>query len=386
MVKKVMLFPSPPSSGSVGSTIKCIGIAKLLQSKGVEVAFSIGGRLKAFIEDCGFMVYDYPVPKTNPKTGQINNAMDFIKWTGMGEGDFIQESIYSEIGAIEEFQPDIIFCETRLSASISSRVTNTLTIMVASWPLNPMFPGNDLDKYNLKEKYNRILNRYGLNSVDSVLELFYDFADIKVAPTIPELEPELRSQNVHYLGLISDTAPSELPLWYSKWIEKPQIFIYLSVGALQPELYFKIILETFRDSDFRVICGCGFHYKIKRIPEGCENVRFVDYISIPAIIKDTSLIIFHGGQDMMLTTLANGIPSITIPGQHFERCYNSTNLELLGISKKIPLHAFRKNMLLEEISKLLKADNMKTYNHYKEVVNSYGGIDKCVNLICNGFS
>ena len=70
-----------------------------------------------------------------------------------------------------------------------------------------------------------------------------------------------------------------------------------------------------------------------------KNIKFERYVPTAAIMDKTVLTIFHGGQDTMLTTLLYGVPSITIPGQHYERDYNSAKLESLGASVKLPVHA-----------------------------------------------
>lgn len=382
-MKRVMLLPSPPASGSIGSAVKCLGIAKELRDLGCRICFVIGGKLKGFLEKNGFYVYDYPVPLTDGSMVPIRNALDFIRWTGMGEETYLQESIRAELAAIEDFHPDVIFSETRPSASISARLMGIPTVMVAGWPLNPHFPGNAVDPYGITDRYNKMLQFYGLEKVSSVTELFYEYADQRIAPTIPLLEPELEGTDTEYLGLVSDLKKTEeLPDWYRKWEKKPQIFIYLSVGALRPDLYFKIIIDIFKDTPYRVLCSCGFHYLVRELPRDLPNIKFVRHISVPAIIDDTFFIIFHGGQDMMLTALSHGIPSITIPGQHFERAYNASMLERLGVSKKIMLQGFRKSRILSEMDALMGPETRRACDQYSKIAGSFGGTARCAEIIC----
>ena len=61
-MRRVMFFPSPPNSGSMGSAIKCIGIAKELRSRGNEVAFVMGGSVADLIMREHFRVYQSPIP------------------------------------------------------------------------------------------------------------------------------------------------------------------------------------------------------------------------------------------------------------------------------------------------------------------------------------
>lgn len=142
-----------------------------------------------------------------------------------------------------------------------------------------------------------------------------------------------------------------------------------------------VIINTFKDMPFRVICGCGFHYNIDKLPESPKNIKFERYVPTAAIMDKTVLTIFHGGQDTMLTTLLYGVPSITIPGQHYERDYNSAKLESLGASVKLPVHAFRPNRLKKAISDVLNGDHKLVCEKLSQRLKSYGGTKECVKVI-----
>ena len=124
-----MFFPSPPNSGSMGSAIKCIGIAKELRSRGNEVAFVMG-------ECCGFNArtlsrIPVPIPVAKMDIRDINSANDFFDWTGMTEYSFLRMSVKAEVEAIYNFKPDVLFSETRLSTPISAHITGVPLISIA---------------------------------------------------------------------------------------------------------------------------------------------------------------------------------------------------------------------------------------------------------------
>lgn len=380
---KVMILPSPTSSGSIGSLTKTIGIANELKLRGCVVSFVMGGVLGAFLKDNHYQVYDYPIPSMIGDLRSIQNAVDFIEWSGMADDTFIEASVDAEIKAINDFKPDVIFAEARPSASISARVKGIPTIMIASWSYSPMNPIYENENGRLTSGFNRILKNYGLSCIENVVELFYSFADVKIAPTISELEPELKEEKgIVYTGYILDMDNTKkMEDWYYEWEKLPQIFIYLSVGALSPQLYIDTIVDTFCDMPYRVLCSCGFHYNLGELPENLSNIHFEKYVPAPLIMKDTSLIIFHGGQDTMLTSLANGIPSLTIPGNHYERDYNATNLMNLNVSKKLPVISFRRSRLLQEVANILTEPYISNAKKLSEVLKEYGGTKLCAEIL-----
>ncbi|BCJ94838.1 hypothetical protein acsn021_24070 [Anaerocolumna cellulosilytica] len=337
-----------------------------------------------FIRKQGFKVYEYQAPIPTGKEQTINNLVDFIEWTGMTDEEYIEQSIKAELAAIRDFKPDVIFAEARPTASISARIASIPTVMIASWPCNPEHPLNSKESGRSIRAYNNQLVKYNQKEINNLTELFYMRADVKLAPTLPELEPEMKNiEAIKFVGYILDIENdnSTLPNWYDNWLKLPQIFIYLSVSALSPVLYSEVITETFKDKPFRVICGCGYHYQLKSLPTNLPNVKFERYVSVPAIIKDTSLIIFHGGQDTMLTSLLHGVPSITIPGQHYERDYNSSKLAELGASKKLPVHAFRPTRLNSVIEEVMNGDYRFRCRELSQTLSKYGGTEQCVDII-----
>lgn len=384
--KRIMILPSPPNSGSIGSVTKSFGIARALIQRGCEVCFVMGDQLGAFIAQNGFKVYPYPAPVPTGKLQTITSTVDFVEWTGMADPEFIQAAVKAELEAIRDFKPDAVFAEARPSAAISAQAAGIPSVMIASWPCNPQHPANQSGTRRHIGTFNQQLKHYRLAEIENIIDLFYMRADVKLAPTLPELEPEMNGvPGIQFVGYILDlnTDRTAFAGWYDRWVDLPQIFIYLSVGALFPELYIRTIQETFASLPFRVICGCGFHYELGKLPDDIPNIRFERYIPAAAVMGDTCLVMFHGGQDTMLTTLLYGLPSITIPGQHFERDYNATQLEKLGASRKLPVHAFRPNRLKQAVLEVLNGPYGARSQGLARKLENYGGTEQCADIIVN---
>jgi UDP:flavonoid glycosyltransferase YjiC (YdhE family) len=382
---RVLLIPSPSCAGSIGSVTKAIGLARKLTKNGCQVGFVMGGQLAGLIEQNGYRLFRAPVPKPAKLVQAINNVEDVIVWTGMADPQYVGDALKTESDAVIRFQPDVIFAETCPTASITASACQIPAVMIGSWPGHPDFPANLKSAGKTVETFNCHLKRQGLPLIDNIAELLYLRADVKVAPTIPELEPEMQAvPGIRFVGYSLDTEyeTSKLTLECQNWIKGPLIFIYLSVSALSPGLYFDIITESFQNSPYQVLCACGFHYGLAELPAPTEKIRFEKYLPTQAIIKDTALVIFHGGQDTMLTALLHGLPSICIPGRHFERRYNSEQLARLGAGKLLSLHAFRPNRLPMVVEEVLSGPCGSVSKRLAEKLQrEYGGTDRCAELI-----
>jgi len=381
MMKKIMLHPSPLSSGVIGSTLKCMGIGRVLRSRGCEVCFVNGGNLKRLVEQEGFECYDFPSPVTKGTQQDIRSLVDFIEWSGMTDESFAQTSVLSELKAIKDFKPDAIFSETRLSSVISAKICDIPIMSVAAWPRSPDFPANIPDYGRHTDVYNKILDQYGLENVNHLAELLFTRSDMKISPSIPVLEPELlQFPDVNFMGYVLDVElEKEVSVRENENREKDIILVYFSVGAISPQLYYDIVIETFRDAKEQVIVACGYHHELKNeLKSPCDNIRFVEYIKMSDIIHRVKLILFHGGQDTMMTSLLFGIPSITIPGKHFEREYNSAALVQLGVSEQLPVYGFRPNRLKKAVNDSYSKERIEKCNYWKKWMQRYGGTQSCV--------
>lgn len=383
---RVLLMPSPVSSGSVGTTIKAIGLAHLLRKRGCQVRFIMGGELGTFISRQGFPVAACPTPRYAGNTQAIQNIVDFMQWTGLADANFVEQAVEAEIAAIRDFHPDVIFAEARPSAAISAAATGVPLVTVASWPMHPDFPENRMAVEQPLEAFNRQLRRYGLDEIQHMAELLFLRSAMKISPSLPELEPDLQTVPGlrfvgHMLNLTADE--TQLPPWYHSWRRAPLILVYLSVGAISPELYLRTLPGAFQDLPFNVLCACGFHFGVGAddLANFRGNVRFVRFVPMQAVIEGASLVIFHGGQDTMLTTLLHGLPSITIPGQHFERKYNAMQMVQLGASYILPVHAFRARRLAQVTREILQGNYVTRSKQIAQCFSRFGGPEQAIDLL-----
>ena len=203
---KILLIPSPANAGSVGSVTKAIGIARSLEKRGSEVCFIMGGKLGDLISRYGHRVITAPVPLPRKTVGEINNVEEVIEWTGMADPGYVEASVNTRMLAINTFKPDAIFAETDPSATIAVGAAKVPSVMICSWPGHPEFPCNQHSSKKTLPVFNKQFKRFKLPGIENAAELLYMRADVKLAPTLPELEPELQKQEgIEFTGYILDT-------------------------------------------------------------------------------------------------------------------------------------------------------------------------------------
>jgi putative glycosyltransferase len=164
--------------------------------------------------------------------------------------------------------------------------------------------------------------------------------------------------------------------------DRPLIFIYTSVGAIPPKLYSEIIARAFGDGEFNVLCSLGFHYEREDIITDLpENIRFVQYINIEDVMPHCAVVVFHGGQDMMLTSLIHEKPSICIPGKHFERSFNAQQMQRNQLAYWMSIYELRPRKLKRLVQMAMDEIDRERLHLFSKKITEYHGNQRCVAIL-----
>ena len=255
MGKKVLIMPSPPNSGSLGSTLKFIGLAQNLVEDGWETAFVLGGHVAQLVEAASYRLYYSEPPEYHTKLQNINNYIEFVEWTGMAEEGYLSYALKRGLEIAGEFRPDVIFSQSNPAATILANTLRIPLVLFASTPSTPEFPANEAAGEYLTDHFNPILKRYRQPPIKNVCELVFDRADCVINPSIPELEPGLdRYRQVQFAGsVLNRQSGGDSTALLDRLDGRPLIFIYTSVGAIPPKLYSEIIARAFGDGEFNAV-------------------------------------------------------------------------------------------------------------------------------------
>lgn len=387
---RILILPSPPNSGSIGSTIKFVGLARELIKEGFTIAFVLGGNVASLIDKEQFTYYECKPPIYKESYVDINSYVDFVDWTGMADVPYIEYATQRYTEIVMEFKPDIIFTQSNPSACIVGNKEKIPVIQFASTPSTPYFAANKAVEDKLVMNFNGVMNKYHLPKLEHVCELVFNRADRVIVPSILELESDIKDfPNVKYGGAILNYSEDEQEKFHYDYDfdERPLIFIYTSMGALPIKIYSDIIKDTFQDGEFNVLCSTGFHYQRQQIQEcNAKNVKFVDYVNINQAMERCSFVIFHGGQDMMLTTLLNEKPSIVLSGNHFERSYNAAQMVKNDLTYWMKISEFRPTKLKRIVEEYFKTYNRTSIHRFSEIIKSYNKNQTCLDIVKDMFT
>lgn len=167
--------------------------------------------------------------------------------------------------------------------------------------------------------------------------------------------------------------------------KRPLIYVYLSVGEIKPDVYQKVLLETFLGSEFDVIVtGGGTSCFGSDLDFNDNNVHFVNMLPADKAIEMADIAIHHGGQNTTVQCIENQVPSIIFPGNHFERYYNAEKTSEIGCALNPGINNFNKEFLLNSCRELIKDDAVKqNLKKYSDKIKSYGGVAKVAEFILN---
>lgn len=384
MNKRILLMPSPPVSGSLGSTIKFIGLANELVNNGATVAMAIVNKFRNLINNSTFKVYEICSPINQRTYKNIESYVDFIEWAGMADPDYLKQAIAEGSKIVFDFRPDLILAQSNPAASIVALREKVPLYQFASSPSWPSFHANSLRDGVYCENINSYTKCRNI-FVNNICELTSTLADKILVPSIPELEPMLsETKTIAFCGAVlnNNGINKDEPDITAQLDERPLIFIYTSVGAMPPRLYQRIVCDTFKDTDWNVICCMGLHFDYKDIkPHQYDNIVFTQYANIRPIISRCSLVLFHGGQDMMLNGILHKKPLLAMPGHHFEREFNLQQIVKTGVGCHLSVLEFRPSKLLRRIEKTLKEVNNFKLAELSNEIKKFDEKKVCLNIL-----
>lgn len=374
---RFLVMPTPMGHGTVGLVVRALSVGRALRRQGCEVRFIIGGQYREMVEREGFACYDAPLPEPAGTLEPLTSVSDSLRWTGMADEAFVAALLDAEAEAFSDFRPAGAWAEFRPTAAISAPAAGVRLAANAGWPVHPEFPPNRAADATA-DVFNVHLRRFGLAPVDRSADLAFVRSDLALAPSFPDLEPELAGiPGVVFYGhtVGPEWSAAPLPPWYDAWRGAgPLIFVYLSVTGLDPSLYAEILVDAFDEGPYRVLCATGYHFGLSALPAGTDRVRFEWFV--PArIVADCAAVISPAGHDTILTALYHGVPLVSVPGVAYEREYYAARLEALGLGVTLPVTAFRPSRLRRAMERVTDGTYAARCRAISNLMRALGGPD-----------
>ncbi|MGO9121590.1 MAG: glycosyltransferase, partial [Desulfomonilaceae bacterium] len=218
-----------------------------------------------------------------------------------------------------------------------------------------------------------------------VAELFFTRSNVKVAPTIKEIEPLLADvPNLHYVGYLLYDRQELAPLprgLIEKAHGKNLIFVYFGMGEIGPAQYTSVLPRSFGGTEFHAIVAVGDHPDLQGLPDPTNNVTWFRFVPGRSILRGSQALIFHGGQNTAMASLIHKVPSLVFPGKDFERDFNARALAGIGVGINCAVEDFTPEQVLEKTRELLSPSYRSAAETYSWAVLRGGGARHAADLV-----
>jgi MGT family glycosyltransferase len=386
--KTIVFFPE----GAFGPTNNCVGIGRVLMTRGHRVVFVVEESFAGTLEARGFeeaRMRLKPAPEVQEEPGQF--WKDFIRetapefrrptieqlsglilpiWQELVDGARYVDERLREI--FDEVRPDVIVEDNVVAfpAVLTSRVPwvrimscNPLEMKDPSLP--PTFSGYPTGD---RTGWDEFRSEYERTHAE-LWESFDQFCRSRGAPGLPSLEfmyespwlnlyvypAEADYQRSRPLGptwnrlesCVRDESASsfELP-------ERPEggALVYMSLGSLgsgDVELMQRLI-DTLAKTPHQVIVSMGPQHERLTL---ADNMVGAEFLPQPAILPKVDVVITHAGNNTVTECLHAGKPMIALP-LFWDQYDNAQRLDELGLGVRVPTYAFEDGELTGAIDRL----------------------------------
>ena len=397
---KVLISPMAAMAETGGPTSRCRLLVQGFKNAGIEVATCMAKDVN-YKEISGVKNFflDVPMPMGMPefiakrsfpvaqKLGITSKkrvtSFDQVLWlTGNLDYKYLKKSVESFKAAINEFKPDIVYSEFNISAMIAAKALGVKLYSTVSFPTQHIY-AHDAKK---AQDLNRLLTEMSMQPVESALQLF-DWADKKICPSIPELEPfsnpevvfcgTLKKVSKGRDGVISSEAQdSKADTDSQESGSRNKILVYMGNGTISASKTLEVIREAYSGSSYQVYIASSY---LKEQTLG--NIHVAPRWDFNQLLDESVLFINHGGQNSIVDGLLHGVPQIMVPGKVFERIYNAKSVTNNRAGMGISQDSFTAKTIRKYTERMLDSDLMsRNAKQLGEKLVSAGGVDVIVDV------
>ena len=388
---RILFLPIITSGSAVGTITRCLAVAHHLRLFGHEAFFLTHGEGAKHVAESDFPFMEGAVPGPPGPLHALRDLSDVAVFLNLTDEDYLRRSLETEQQAVERFKPDVLFSEFKLTAPITSAATGLPLVSTACSPADPRFISSLLSQQRAVNHddaiagFNQILEERVLAPVIDVAELFFMRSNVKVAPTIKEIEPLLADvPNLHYVGYLLYDRREFAPLprgLIEKAHGKNLVFVYFGMGEIGPAQYTSVLPRSFGGTEFHAIVAVGDHPDLQELPDPTNNVTWVRFVPGRSILRVSKVLIFHGGQNTAMASLIHKAPSLVFPGTDFERDFNARALAGIGVGINCAIEDFTPERVPERTRELLSPSYRLAAETYSWAILRGGGARHAADLV-----
>lgn len=373
--RKVVLFAD---GGFLAHTTRALEVGRSLhRAYDHEVIFCCSGPYAHLMSDAGFPVH--PVFTVDREiTLQLAQRAGLVSlrwWRQIAE-----DSVASDLQALEALKPDIVVGDLRMSLSTSARrlqipyvaITNAawtsryserihvpeghLSTRLLGYKLSDaMFPTvKRMLTWYWARGYDRVRKRFGLPQLDSLHDLVE--GDVTLLADVPEYFPITVSPlRYRYIGPIMWRASLPRPAWLNR-LRRDRPTLYFTMGSTGDTRFFSEAVRVFGRSAYQVLITTGgLKVELDDIP---DNIFVEEFADGDALMSASSLVVSHGGNGTIYQALSHGVPILGFPTM-FDQEINLQRVEALGCGLRMERRHYNADNLREVVERVLSDESYR---------------------------
>jgi UDP:flavonoid glycosyltransferase YjiC (YdhE family) len=189
---------------------------------------------------------------------------------------------------------------------------------------------------------NSFLRANELSQVESVLDLF-DWADRKIVPSSPALEP-LSEDKVIYVGPVQTIEEPAVTVSYA---QRHGIVAYMGSGGISGKRLIHTLSEAFADTEYEIFVATK---EVK--PFTRQALHVAPWFDFNTLLPNAMVYVHHGGQISVVSGLVHGVPQVIVAAKHYERQFNGTSVERLHAGVRLDAKVFTPEKLRDFVREL----------------------------------
>jgi UDP:flavonoid glycosyltransferase YjiC (YdhE family) len=374
---KLLIIPSPDTT-SLNIMIRCMSIAAEAAKRGHSVMVLAPEQLAHRFSSIAVQFREYPAPplidRVHLEMPPIKKYGDYATLIGLNDPYFIDSCLDIEAQAIADFDPDVIYSDLSLTASISSRRSGILLASLCNLAWTPPYLLDDqfeLDGAQIAP-FNHVLSRLSLPRIKDLTDLIFQCSDLKIVPSCPDFEEFHPSiEDIFYCGYLYSEAleSKEVPTVNAG---RKRVLVYMGVGDIDPPLMAKVLPAAFDGSEYQLTVVLGDFYKDR--PADTANVSYVEFLPLSKALAGADLALFHGGSGMVMTCLRAGVPGLMFPCGVYEREFHAETMAKVNAGRVLyDLSDFTAENLRKNCDEILAGDYAANGARFGGYLESLGG-------------
>lgn len=298
---------------------------------------------------------------------QVHSFEEVLFIVGAIQERFFAEDVAAIRNAIRDFKPDVVYAEFRPAAIVAARLENIPVATGYSYPARKAYASSPQYSGGVK----RFLRQQGLDEIESVLDIF-EWADLKIVPSCPELEP-IDDPKLIFTGPFTAMTPQVPTLDTTKHA----IVAYMGNGSITYETQLAVLKRAFLGTPYQVYIAS---YQAQ--PADMDNIHVAMRFDFKTLLPRAAAFINHGGQNSIISGILSGVPQLIFPGNVFERQYNARSIERLGLGKSYSDTQFKPDEIVHAFEEFKKQTCfIENIQSIQSKLMSLGGVEQAIHSI-----